>query len=59
MNLEQLITRRKQQKKGLKLWEIEKATAFCLEAFKKLEDLGIAHCDIKPENILVLNCEKM
>ncbi len=59
MNLEQLINRRKQQRKGLKLWEVEKAGAFCLEAFKKLEDLGIAHCDIKPENILVLNEEKM
>ena len=55
MNLQNFITLRLEQRKRFSKEEIIKIVDFLLGAFANLEKNKISHCDIKPENILVLD----
>lgn len=59
MNLQHLIAYRLAEGQRFSREEILKITSFLLEAFVDLEKNKIAHCDIKPENILILNHESL
>ena len=59
MNLEQLIVQKKSQGKRFTEGQLEKAIHFLVGAFLKLTEMNIAHCDIKPENILILNSNNL
>lgn len=55
MNLQNLMVYRNSQGQSFTKSEILRILAFLLDAFVDLEKNKIAHCDIKPENILLLN----
>lgn len=55
MNLQNLITCRADEAKRFSKQEIIKIIDFLLHSFAHLEKNKIAHCDIKPENILILS----
>lgn len=54
INLEQFLTQRRQARERLKTGEFLQLAQQILSALTSLEELHIAHCDIKPENILIV-----
>lgn len=54
INLEQFLTHRRQARERLKTGEFLQLAQQILSALASLEELHIAHCDIKPENILIV-----
>ena len=59
MNLQHLIAYRYSEGLRFTKDEILQVTGFLLQAFVDLEKNRIAHCDIKPENILVVNANAL
>lgn len=59
INLEQFLSQRKNYKDRLKTSEIVIILEQILSALASLEEMQIAHCDIKPENILIMNSNKL
>lgn len=53
MNLYELIVRTNM--KGVSLRMVRSITIQLLEGLDKLREMGIIHCDIKPENIMLVN----
>lgn len=59
MNLQNFISMKQVDDARLSKDEIFAIIDFLLDAFAELEEKKIAHCDIKPENILILDKKKM
>ena len=59
MNLSDLI--KYQTRKGISFShkQIEDILEMLLKSFCELEKVNVAHCDIKPENILVMKTDKI
>jgi serine/threonine protein kinase len=55
INLEQFLSQRKDFRYRLKTNEFILILEQILNALASLEEIHIAHCDIKPENILIMN----
>ena len=58
-NLEQFLSQRQSYKYRLKVSEILIIAEQILASLASLEDINRAHCDIKPENILIMNSKKL
>lgn len=59
MNLYDFINHQREEKKIIPQKQIDDILEFLLKSFSELEKVNIAHCDIKPENILVMNTDKL
>lgn len=55
INLEQFLVQRKDYRYRLKTNQFLQIMEQILNALASLEELHIAHCDIKPENILIVD----
>lgn len=55
INLEQFLAQRKDFRYRLRTPQLLKVMEQILSALASLEELHIAHCDIKPENILIVH----
>jgi serine/threonine protein kinase len=58
-NLEQFLVERRGYRRRLKTQELITIIEQVLQALASLEEINIAHCDIKPENILIMDRQTM
>ncbi len=58
-NLEQFLSQRWNYKQRLKVNDIITIVEQILASLASLEDINRAHCDIKPENILIMNSKSL
>jgi serine/threonine protein kinase len=58
-NLEQFLVERRGYRRRLRTGEMVSVLEQVLQALAALEEIHIAHCDIKPENILIMDRESL
>lgn len=59
MNLQHYISHQFQANLRVSSYNIEKIISYLLKSFAELESKDIAHCDIKPENILLKDIDSL
>lgn len=59
LNLEQFLTQRWNFKQRLKVNDIILVVEQILNSLTSLEEINRAHCDVKPENILIMNSKTL